>query len=174
MELVRTLENKLADLYKGAPALSKNTKETLANIWPYLTAVVAVLQLWAAWALWDLINKYNQVEDVVTGFLGNYLSDQYTLSSGEKMVIYVGVALLAVQAVILLLAFSPLKNRQRKGWDLVFLVSLLQIVYAVVSLFVFNHGLGDFIFNLLGAAIGFYFLFQIRDQYKGASSAKKA
>ncbi len=169
---MRELENKLADIYKGAPALPKKAKDTIVEYWPYVVLVLGILQLWAAYALWRSIDKLNQVSDFVNSFSQYYTNASVGLSSTDKTIIYVGVAMLAVEAVLMLLAFSPLKNRQRRGWELLFLVSLLQIAYAVVSIFMYNYGVGSFVLNLIGAAIGFYFLFQIRDYYKAKTVAK--
>lgn len=172
MELVKKLETKLADVYKGAPALPKKAKDAIVEYWPYVVLVLGVLQLLAAWALWGLIDKYGEVETFVNTLSAYYGGGTVGLSSSDKMIIYVGIGLLVVEAVLMLMAFSPLKNRQRRGWELLFLVSLLQVVYAVVNIFMYNYGVGSFIMNLIGAAIGFYFLFQIRDYYKAKTVAK--
>lgn len=176
MERIRVLENKLAELYKGAPALSKETKDSIVQFWPYIMAIIAVLQLWAAWTLWRLVDRTEAAADYVNSFLTAYGSSTVGLSSGEKLVIYLGIILLIVEAVLMLMAYSPLQRRERRGWDLIFLVSMIQVLYAVVSLFVYGNGVGSLLLNLFGVAIGFYFLFQIRDRYKGAnlSLAKKA
>lgn len=176
MEVVRKLENQLSDLYKGAPALSKSTKDSIAKVWPVIVLVLGILQLLAAWSLWRLFDRVNDAAEFVNSFTQYYTNQTVGYSAFDKTLIYLGIALLAVEAVLLLMAYSPLKNRQRRGWDLVFLVMLLQVVYAIATVFIDGRGIGSFIFNLLGAAVGFYFLFQIRDHYKGAKaeSAKKA
>lgn len=176
MERIRVLENKLADVYKSAPALSKETKDSIVGFWPYLMAILAVLQLWAAWVLWRLADRTDAAADYVNSFLQSYGTATVGLSSTEKFVIYIGIVLLVVEAVLMLMAYGPLQKRERRGWDLIFLVSVVQVLYAVVSVFVYGNGVGSLLLNLLGAAIGFYFLFQIRGHYKGAnlSFAKKA
>lgn len=176
MERIRVLENKLAQLYKGAPALSKETKESLASFWPYVMVILAILQIWAAWALWRLFDRTNAAADYVNSFLQSYGTTTVGLSSGEKVVIYLGIVLLLVEAALLLMAYGPLQKRERRGWDIIFLVSVIQVAYAVISVFVYGNGVGSLLINLIGAAIGFYFLFQIRDHYKGSrlSLPKKA
>jgi hypothetical protein len=169
---MRELENKLADVYKGAPALPKKAKDAIVEYWPYVVLVLGILQLLAALALWHLANATERLADF-SNTLSVYYGGAVThISTFDKTMIYVGVALLVVEAVVMLMSVSPLLKRQRKGWELLFLVSLIQVAYSVVLIFVDGRGVGGFIGSLIGAAIGFYFLFQIRDYYKGKTAAK--
>jgi hypothetical protein len=68
--------------------------------------------------------------------------------------------------VILLMAYPHLVKRARRGWDLLFLGSLLNVVYSLVSVFIDGRGFSNFLLSLVGSAIGFYLLFQIKDRYK--------
>lgn len=172
MELVRRIENKLAELYKGAPVLPKKAKDVIVEYLPYFVLLGAVLQAWTAYVLWRLADVAERFSDFANSLSAYYGGPAVGLSAFDKTVIYLGVILLAVEALLMLIAFSPLKKRARRGWDLLFLVSLLQIVYAVALIFVDGRGVGSFIFSLIGAAIGFYFLFQIRDHYKASVAAK--
>lgn len=169
---MRELENKLAELYKGAPALPKKAKDVIVEYLPYVVLVLGVLQIVAAFALWRLADAAERFSDFANSLSAYYGGPAVGLSAFDKTVIYVGVVLLAVEAVLMLMAFSPLQKRARRGWDLLFLVSLLQIAYAVVLIFVDGRGVGSFIMSLIGAAIGFYFLFQIRDYYRAKSAVK--
>jgi hypothetical protein len=169
---VRGLENKLADLYKGAPALPKKAKDSIVEYLPYIVLVLGVLQVLAALALWRAADAAERLSDFANS-LSAYYGGPAAVSPFDKTVIYLGVALLAVEAVLMLMAFSPLQKRARRGWELLFLVSLIQIAYAVVLIFVDSYGAGSFIFSLIGAAIGFYFLFQIRDHYKTNKATAK-
>jgi hypothetical protein len=169
---MRELENKLAELYKGAPDLPKKAKDAIVEYWPYVVLVLGVLQLLAALALWRLADATERLADFGNALSAYYGGQAVSISAFDKTMIYAGVGLLVVEAVIMLMAVSPLLKRQRKGWELLFLVSLLQVVYAVVLIFVDGRGVGGFIGSLIGAAIGFYFLFQIRDYYKGKTVAK--
>lgn len=174
MESLKTLENKLANLYKDLPALPKSTKESIVSFWPIVVAVLGVLQLFAAWALWRLFDRANDAANFVNSFTSYYTNTTVGYSAFDKTVIYLGIAILAVEAVVMLLAVSPLNKRQRRGWDLIFLAAVVQVVYAVVSTFIDGRGVGSLIMNLLGSAVGFYFLFQIREYYTGKVAAKKA
>lgn len=171
---MRELENKLAELYKGAPALPKKAKDTIVEYLPYVVLVLGVLQLLAALALWRLADAAERLAEFGNALSAYYGGADVGVSAFDKTIIYLGVGLLVIEAVLMLMAVSPLLKRLRRGWELLFLVSLLQIAYSVVLIFVDTRGVGSFIMSLIGAAIGFYFLFQIREYYKTKSVTKSA
>ena len=170
MELVRKIEDKMSDWFKGLPPLPEGGREGLAKAFPWIALVFGILQLIAAWGLWNL----TRTVDVLNTYVNTYYQATGTaanvgISSTDKVVIYVGLIVLAVDAVILLMAFSPLSKRDRRGWDLLFLSALINLVYAVVSIFINGRGFVSFIFSLLGSALGFYLLFQVKSKYGGAA-----
>lgn len=168
MTALQTLEKKLADIYKGAPKLSDNTKETLARYWPYLALVAGIIQLLIA------VSFYH-VTRVVIEPTYNYANQIFLASTGralgptgfDKTLIYIAILSLAVDAVILLMAYPKLVARSKKGWDLLFLAAVINVVYAVLSLFLYNGGVMSFIGSLIGSAFGFYLLYQVREKYSG-------
>ncbi len=169
MAALQSAEQKLGDVFKGFPPLSKSVKESLANAWPWIALVFGVLQLLAAYWLWDLTRRVTVLNDFANSFARANGSPEVGLNSADKTLIYMGIAILAVDAVILLMAFPHLKTRARRGWDLLFLGSVINVVYSVVTLFIDGRGFGSFLFGLLGSAVGFYLLFQVRELYKGNS-----
>lgn len=175
MERIKVLEDKLAGVFKDLPALPKNAKETIVQYWPIAAVVFGLLQLWVAYGLWDLLDKYNKVSDLVDSFAQYYTGASAGLSSLEKTSAYLGIAVLLISGVLMLLAAAPLQKRARKGWDLLFLAVVVQVAYSVVSIFTVEGGVGSFLANLVGAAVGFYFLFQIREYYgkKASVSTEK-
>lgn len=164
MELVKKAEAALEGAYKSAPKLPENTKESLVKLWPWLALIFGVLQVWAAWGLWDLTRRV----DNVVSYLGNYLGGSYGYSGKDKFFIYLGIITLLVDGVILLMAYPKLVKRQKSGWNLIFLGSLLNVAYSVVNLFITGRGFGTFLGSLIGSAIGFYLVFQVKDKYKKA------
>ena len=171
MAVLQNTEQKLGDLFKGLPPLSKSAKESLANAWPWIALVFGVLQLLAAYWLWKLARLTTVLNDFANSLSVAYGGESVGLSSMDKTIIYLGVAILVVDAVILLMAFPHLQKRSRRGWDLLFLGSVLNVVYSVVTLFISGRGVGSFLMGLLGSAVGFYLLFQVRELYKGSRSA---
>lgn len=172
MKIISQVEEKLSGLFKDLPKLPESSKESLVQIWPWLALIGGLVQLWAAWALKELTDVTNSYVDFANSISQAYLGKTVGLSGMDKTVIYAGIIILAVDAVILLMAFSPLKTRLRKGWDLLFLASLLNAGYGVVSIFMHGRGFGSFIGSLVGSAIGLYLLFQVKDKYKTTSDAK--
>jgi len=170
MSAVTKLEKQIGGLFKGAPALPENGKEGLVKAWPWIALIFGVLQLLAAWGLWELTRRSERLIDTLSMY---YTNGSYGLSSFDKTMVYVGIVVLLVDAVILLMAYPELKKRAKRGWDLLFLGALLNLGYSIVTLFIDDRGVGSFIFSLLTSAIGFYLLFQVREKYKSAGGAKK-
>lgn len=176
MEQVRKLEKSLGELYKGAPPLSKTAKESIVNVWPWVALVFGVLQILAAWTLWQMMDRVQPFVDFANSLSQNYGTGEIIGYSGvEKFLIYVSIATLVASGVLLLMAVSPLKNKVKRGWDLLFIGVLLNVVYAVLAVFIDGRGFGTFLVSMLGTAIGLYFLFQIKGSYtaKGTESTNK-
>ena len=169
--LVKPVEEALLPIFKGLPSLPEGGRKVLVKIWPVLALIFGVLQLLAAWSLWGLGHTANE--------LVSY-ANQLSIAAGNGPVTqdlglfyYLGLAVLVVDAVILLMAVAPLNAHQKKGWDLLFLGAELNLVYGIVILFdSYYGGVGSLFSTLLGSAIGFYLLFQVRDYYTGAKKVE--
>lgn len=167
------LETKLNDVFgKRAPQLPANGKKMLVEWAPWLALIVGVLSLWAAYALWGwahvasgLINYANSLCTVYGGSSCNVATDNMTLW------IWFGLAVLVIEGVLYLLAFPGLRDRKKTGWNFLYWGALINLVYAVISLFT-NYGLGNFIASLIGSVIGLWLLFQVRGQYTGERVVK--
>ena len=170
MDVVRKIDKKIEGVFKDLPALPNSSRESLANIWPWVALVFGIIQLFAAWSLWRLMSVADDVSLRYGSFYVNYPD---TISGSARFMAYLGIAVLLIDAVILLLAYTPLKKRERRGWDLLLLGALLNIGYSVVSLFIHNRGLGSFIFSLLGSAVGLYLLYQVKGKYGSVKSSSK-
>ena len=57
-----------------------------------------------------------------------------------------------------------------RWWLWLFYATIVNIVYGFILMFTDYSGVGSFIGTLIGSALGFYFLFQIRDRYLGSSA----
>lgn len=165
MVALRKIEDKFAELFKGLPNLSPSSKESLANFWPWLALIAGLLQLLSAKWLYDVTRWTNSLTDLANTLSIYYANTPVGPTSFDKSVIYLGIIMLVVDAVILLMAFPHLKRRARKGWDLLFLGSLINLAYSVLQLFRYHGGFGSFLFSLIGSAIGFYLLFQVREKF---------
>lgn len=168
MKLIKKLEDKLASLFENVPALPTSSREALVNLWPWIALVFGALQLLAAWALVGMIQR---AENFVN-YDSFYIRNPDALSGAEQTPIYLGILVLIVEAIILLRAYPELKMRSRFGWELLFLASLLNVLYSLIGLFIQSRGIGTFIFSLISSAVGFYLLFQVRGYYKMRKAAK--
>ena len=168
MDTVKKIEERLDRVFKDLPALPESSRETLASVWPWIALVFGVLQIFAAWALWNLV----RVAETMIGYSSLYVNYPDALNGTDRIVIYLGIAVLLVDAVILLMAYPELKKRSRRGWDLLFLGALLNVFYSLVTLFIDGRGVGSFLFSLIGSAIGFYLLFQVRGKYGSVKALK--
>lgn len=174
MTIVDQTDKVLEPLFKDVPNLPEVWRENLTKAWPWIALVFGIIQLAAAWALWGLTSVVNNATNTLNS-LGVYgYPGTVGLSSSEKLAIYIALAILAADAVILLLAFSPLKSRLRRGWDLLFLGSLLNLAYSVVSVFISGRGISSLIGGLIGSAISFYFLYQVKGKFNGSMPAAAA
>ena len=166
--------DKLEPLFKDLPELPKNGREWLVKAWPVLALIFGILQLLAAWGLWhaghlvnSLVNYSNAISHAYgSGVVVNHLGIFYWL----------GLIMLVVDGIVFLLAYPGLKARSEAGWNLIFLSALLNLIYGLFTAFDSSYGgIGKFIMTIIGSAIGFYFIYQVRSYYlKKAPSKKKA
>ncbi len=162
MQIIRQIEDTLAGIFKDLPALPKGGKEGLIAIFPWIALIFGIIQLMAAWGLYQL-----------TMLTINTFGIYAAITPMEKVMIYLSVAVILVDAIILLMAFSPLQKKLRRGWDLLFVAGLINLAYAVLSIFMYSGGVGKFMSGLISSAIGFYLLFQVREYYTGSKKQTK-
>lgn len=80
--------------------------------------------------------------------------------------LWVSLAVLIAQIVIMFVSVPKLLKRQRSGWLLVFYADLISLVYGIFSSFAYGYfAIGSIIWALISAAIGMYVLFQVRRFY---------
>ncbi len=167
-----SLENKLDEIFvKKAPPLSSNAKRAIVAYLPYINLVLGVLTLLVAWGLYDAAHTVN------------YLIGSLATVSHVTFTVWLVISVLVIEAIIFIAAFPATKARKKSGWDLIFYAFLINVAYGIVVLFTDYGGTGRLIGSLVGSAVGFYFLFQIRGNYnagpvtgsaaKNKGSAKK-
>lgn len=166
MELVHKAENALEEPFNSLPPLPKDARKGLAGIMPWLALLGGVLQLASAWWLYDWARVADSWVDAA-----NRLSAAFgvaPVNAGLTVWVWIAIAVLAVSGALLLLAFPKLQKKAKAGWDLVFLGALINLVYGIVSLFVDGRGgFGSLLGALIGSAISFYLLFQVREFFGG-------
>lgn len=168
MSALKSLETSLEDIFvKKAPALPAGGKKALVEYLPWINLVVGLLSLWAAYALWQWAHVASRAIDYLNSISSLY-GGQAVATNRMSVGIWLGLIVMAVQALLYLAAFPGLRDRKKSGWNLVFYALLVNVVYGVVVLFTDYGGVGNLIGSAIGSAIGFYFLFQIRGSYSGA------
>lgn len=171
--LIKPFEQALAPLFKGLPSLPENSRKALVKYWPILALVFGVLQLFAVFGLWQLGHTTNTLVDYANEV--SIASGYGTVTPHLGLFYYLGMISLAVDALILLVAYAPLKAHSKRGWDLIFLGALINLLYGILIVFDTHYGsVGNLIGSLIGSAIGFYLLFQIRPYYVGEKTTTSA
>lgn len=174
MAVLADLETALNDVFgKKAPALPKSGKDFLVTYVPYISLIIGLFSLAALWSLWHWAHVANQLIDYANQINRMY-GTQEVIASRMTIGIWISLFVLIAEAFLYLAAFGPTKAREKTGWNLLFYATLVNIVYGFILMFTDYSGVGSFIGTLIGSALGFYFLFQIRDRYLGASAKSTA
>lgn len=139
------IEEKL-NLYFGkkAPAMPENIKELIVKYSPYLAVAVLIFALPAilfAFGISTFAMPFAYVGGFHRGFSFSF------------------IALISLIALVFeVMAIPGLFKRTKKSWQYMFYASLISLLSSLLSL-----DLGSII---IGGAISFYILFQIRSYYK--------
>ena len=177
MSAFASLEKSLDELFvKNGPALPVGFKKWLVKYLPWRTVVSGVLTLLATLSLWNAGHRVNELVDYA-----NQISQTYgggTVTAAKLGAGYwLALVTLGIEAILYIAAFPALRQHKKSGWDLMFYALLVNLVYGFFAIFTTYAGVGNFIGSIIGAAIGGYFLFQIRASYTGSKTsapAKKA
>lgn len=166
MESLRQLETTVASWYKKAPHLPVEARQWIArNAWWIIIVGIVFLGL-----------------GVMVALLGVFFAGALLTGFGAVGAAIGGLAIIAVVLsmffslvciVLAAIAISPLKAMRRKGWNLLFLIVLIEAVaLALTLLFTFDI-IGTF-WGLLWLAIDGYFLFEVREYFEGKAKKSKA
>ena len=165
------LESSLEDIFvKKAPALPAGGKKFLVEYLPWISLIGGLLTLWSAYSVWHWAHAVNSAINYLNG-LSQAFGGTTVSVSRFSFWIWLSVAVLAIEGVVYLLAYTGLKDRKKAGWNYLYYGALLNVVYGVVIAFSSYGGVGNLIGALIGSAIGLWLLFQIRSSYTGVKSA---
>lgn len=138
----------LDENFAKLPSLPKGVTDFIVSINPWLSLVFGILSVLAGIAGFGLLTALSPVAAVAG-------------AGGYAVAGIVASVILLAEGVLMLLAFGPLKRKDVKGWNLMFWVLVLSVLSSVVSLRVFG-----IVQALIGALIGYYFLYQVKPHYK--------
>lgn len=166
------IETQLGEWYSKVPHLPKDARKWLTdNIWwlALIGVVISVLGLLAVIPMLLIVmGLATAAVGVMPTGLGGYYGAVTTIG-------WLGTFLTLVQYVfstlLLALAVAPLKDRARRGWLLLFWSYLANFAFTVLgALVVLNFS--SIVMTVISAAIGAYFLFEIRDHFSVKSHGK--
>lgn len=138
------LASMMEEWFKKLPPLPANAVESIFKIAPILALIFGVLGILVSIAGLSALSLFAPV-----AALGG-AAPQF----GLGIIATIGFL---VSSVMMLLAYPGLKAGKIGGWNLMFWSEVVMVVTAVI---------GISIGNVLGAAIGFYLLFQLKPKYK--------
>ena len=143
-------------VFKGLPHLPSGIVDFLVKIAPYMALISGILALLAGPVIGLL------------GGLGSILS-----LSPILMISTLGSAIvMIISAILMLMAFGPLKNRQMKGWIFLFWSEALSIVNLIFTLMLGETS--GLVGGVIGILIGFYVLFEMKSRYTAAGQVVAA
>ena len=157
MESVRKLEETMASWFKNVPHLPSGGQKWLAdNIW-WLALIGAVL------------GAISFLSIISATFLGSALLMGYggvagvVVAGAAFIAVLISLASLGLLTVLMFMAVTPLKEHKKKGWELLFISEVASFLFAILGV-VFGASSG-LIGTIIGAAIGFYLLYEIRGHF---------
>jgi hypothetical protein len=140
------LESWMAPIFAKAPHLPQNIREGITNIAPWLALIFGILGLLAISSL---------------GGFGLLLSLSF-LGGSYSFMLFVAILFGLIASVLDLLAYKPLTKRMKKGWNYLFYGNVLSAAGAILQIISGYSVIG----NIIGAVIGFWLLFEVREMYK--------
>ncbi|HSW98950.1 MAG TPA: hypothetical protein VLF71_03875 [Candidatus Saccharimonadales bacterium] len=154
---------------KAPVALPKDVRKAIADAAWAIALALGIVEIWGAWTLWHLGHYLNQVI---------YNADHIAYLGGPATAVHLGLfywlsfVVTAMAALIMLSASPKLRKGYKTGWNLLYYAALLNAAYAILRLFAgVGGGFGGFLSAAIGAVVGAYFLFQIRDHFTGKEAA---
>jgi hypothetical protein len=179
MELLAKLERTILGWIKNVPNLPLTMRGWLAdNAWWFAALGSVLMGL-------GVIGQLLRLQDYIT-VLNNPFAPLYSSSTFVTLLVISTITTLVfsiVSCVILGLAVNPLKEKQKKGWVLLFVAWLVAAVWTAVTTVITLNPLSIFtgiIFGAVMLAASGYLLFQIHGQYahversRGVKAKKKA
>jgi hypothetical protein len=139
------LEKELSPIFlQKLPAFPDEIKEVIVKIAPWLVLIGIIfggLGVLAAVGLGTFVSVAS-IGAAAYGSLWQY---------------WISIIGLGIVVVLYLMAFGPLRNRQRRGWNLLYYALLVNLVVWLVTFSIVSL--------LIGGFLGFWILFQVREKY---------
>ena len=171
MELLAKLEKTVAGWLKNVPHLPQGVRTWIGeNVW-WIVAIGTIIS--AIGVLGLLSSVFTSV-----GLLSSPVASYYASASFASWLIVTGLVSLvfvALECFIMALAIVPLKEKQKKGWVLLFAAWAVSLLFTIVSAALtlnFFSIIGNLIFGAIWAAVSAYFIFEIHDEFAHVERSK--
>ncbi len=138
-------QDMMEEWFGKLPMLPKGGRDVLVKVAPWVALIFGVLGVLVGLGGLGLLSVLSPMM-----LLGSGMSN----TAGSLL----SVAVSLVSSVLLLLAFPGLKKRKMQGWNMLFWSEVAAFVSSLVALSIVG--------GVIGAAIGFYLLYQIKSYYK--------
>ena len=176
MESVNKLEKTIEGWLKPIPHLPATWRKWLGeNLW-WLTLIGVILSVIVVFTIIGAMFTAMSFLGSVNSIYGMYGITTASYSGWWMMASVASLVFMVVTVAISSMAISPLKVQKKKGWDLLFLVFIVNIVSSVVSV-ILNFNMMTLIPGLIGTAIGAaisaYFLLEVKSQFNGVTAVSK-
>lgn len=162
---VSALEKWLEGINKQLPQIPKKGQDVLAQLAPWLALAGGIFTLLSGWWFWRAGHAVNTLVEWSNNLARTYGGSVIDTTPSLGLSWYIAMVLLLVQGAIMLAAFPMLKEGKKAGWDLLFYNVLLGVLIGLVYVFTPGYGIFSLFGSLVGAAIGAYLLFQVRDHF---------
>lgn len=162
------LEANLNDIFgKRAPKMPEGGKKFFVKYLPIISLVVGILTILTAINLWRWAHTVDYVGQLCNAY------GVTSCAGASRLSLWLWLAMLAslAEGLLYLFAYTGLRDHKRQGWNYLYYGALINVVYAVISLFTDYDAGAGFVGGLIGSAIGFWILFQIREAYLGKTKA---
>ncbi len=173
MEWLTKIEKQVLHWVKDIPHLPNSARKWIAeNIW--WVAIIGAILLTISAAL-ELLTVLGLMATL--GTVANTYYPATTFVAWGFVTAIVSFVFAALQAGLLYMAVTPLKERQKKGWVLVFAAWLISIVGLVVSAVLTLNPFSfitTILFGAVFAAIWGYLLFEIHGEFAHLLKTKAA
>ncbi|MEO5949989.1 MAG: hypothetical protein ABIQ04_00925 [Candidatus Saccharimonadales bacterium] len=168
MEQINKLQLTVAEWLKDVPHLPVEVRKWIAqNIW-WITIVGVVF---GAFGIIGALLAVAVVGSVSTALGGVVVGA--ALTGTLLIATFVSLALLIITVILESMAIKPLKVLNKKGWDLLFLVTIVSLLFGLVSALIRIDVVGV-ITSVLSAGVSSYFLFEIIGYFKTVDHKKGA
>jgi hypothetical protein len=159
------LENIIEDWLKPIPHLPNIWRQLISNnVWWLVVIVVVGSSIGILELINEIINitPYPMMELYNDHYIYRYSNEWHVLALTIDLLF--SIAITAVSAM----AIQPLRNRERRGWSLLFIAYIIGIASQVTSILI-CFGILSFIprviLSAISAVVGAYLLFEIRTHF---------